>query len=415
MQPLSIAIAGCGISGLALALLLHRQGHAVKIYERFCVPKPVGSGLMLQPTGMAVLAELGLAERVLAQGAPVTGLLGLNREGEPVLEAAYADMPQANVFGLGIQRADLFGTLYENVLAASIPIETGFAVSHFAEQAAGAMVIDEQGRRSTSHDLVVDALGLHSPLVPPADAMLPYGALWANVELPEDDTFRHDLLEQRYERALRMVGVLPVGQGRAAFFWSLRSDEHAAWRAGGMACWWDEVEALWPQCGVFRAQLCEAEQLVFARYAHRSSPQSESVRLIHLGDAWHAASPQLGQGANMALLDAYALAQALAAAPTLVGAKSEFLRLRQWHVRLYQALTWAFTPPFQSAAAWPAALRDLVLAPASRMVPGPRMKAHLVAGLAGNPLARLGLAMPDYSALAVASSTASRASALAQS
>tara|TARA_A100001391_G_scaffold205109_1_gene203534 strand:- start:11588 stop:12835 length:1248 start_codon:yes stop_codon:yes gene_type:complete len=414
VPSLSIAIAGCGISGLALALLLSRAGHCVCLYERFDEPKPVGSGLMIQPTGMAVLAELGLAECAAAKGAPVSGLLGLNREGEPVLEAAYADLPRAGVFGLGIHRADLFGTLYEAVQSAHIPIETGFAVSQFAEEVGGAVLTDEQGRRSVSHDLIVDALGLHSPLVPPADGLLPFGALWANVDLPSDETFRHDLLEQRYERAARMVGVLPTGQGRAAFFWSLQAEDYAAWQAGGMARWWNEVEALWPQCGVFRAQLSEADQVVFARYAHRSSQQSKSVRLVHLGDAWHAASPQLGQGANMALLDAYALALALGSGRDLEGCKQRFLALRQLHVRLYQALTWAFTPPFQSAAAWPAILRDLLLAPASRIWPGPRLKAHLVAGLAGDPLTRLGLAMPDYPAFA-ASSTASRASGLAQS
>ncbi|MEN7535754.1 FAD-dependent oxidoreductase [Aurantiacibacter flavus] len=413
MQPLSIAIAGCGISGLASALLLSRAGHRVCLYERFAAPQPVGSGLMIQPTGMAVLAELGLAESMTAKGAPVTGLLGLNREGEPVLEAAYSDLPRASVFGLGIHRADLFGILYEAVLAERIPIETGFAVSQFAEEAGGAVLIDEQGRRSASRDLVVDALGLRSPLVPPVNALLPFGALWANVELPKGAPFCGDLLEQRYERALRMVGVLPVGVGRAAFFWSLTADEYAAWQAGGMARWWDEVEQLWPQCCAFRQQLREADQLVFARYAHRTSRQSPSERLVHLGDAWHAASPQLGQGANMALLDAYALVLALKA-QDLAASKARFLALRQWHVRLYQALTWAFTPPFQSAAAWPAILRDLLLAPASRVGPGPRMKAHLVAGLAGDPLTRLGLAMPDYLVLA-ASSTASRASAVDQS
>ena len=415
MRSLTVAIAGCGIAGLSAALLLCRQGHQVTLYERFDKPRPLGSGLMLQPTSMAVLARLGLASRAIASGARIAGLLGLNREAEAVLEASYAALPAAAVFGLGIHRADLFACLYEAVCAAGIAIETGFAVSGYTEQADGAILLDGQGRATDRADLVVDALGLHSPLVPQVDAMLPYGALWATVDLPADHEFCKNLLEQRYERAMRMVGLLPVAAGRAAFFWSLRADEYASWQQRGMANWWSEVEALWPQCAVLKDQLQDPEQLVFARYAHRTSPQSASDRLIHLGDAWHAASPQLGQGANMALLDAYGLALALEQPGDLAAAKARFHALRSWHVRLYQGLTWAFTPPFQSDAAWPAALRDLLLAPASRVPPAPRIKAQLVAGLAGNPLARLGLAMPDYSALAAASSTASRASALAQS
>ncbi|MXO56481.1 NAD(P)-binding protein [Altererythrobacter gangjinensis] len=53
--PLKIAIAGCGISGLASALLLSRQGHSIVLFDQFDAPASVGSGMMLQPTGMAAL------------------------------------------------------------------------------------------------------------------------------------------------------------------------------------------------------------------------------------------------------------------------------------------------------------------------------------------------------------------------
>ncbi|TIS71130.1 MAG: FAD-dependent oxidoreductase, partial [Mesorhizobium sp.] len=49
---LDIAIAGAGPAGLAAALYLKRAGHRVTIFERFDEPKPVGSGLILQPTGL---------------------------------------------------------------------------------------------------------------------------------------------------------------------------------------------------------------------------------------------------------------------------------------------------------------------------------------------------------------------------
>jgi salicylate hydroxylase len=57
---LRIAICGCGPAGLAAALLLHRGGHHVVILERFERAKPLGSGLIVQPTGLVVLHELGL-------------------------------------------------------------------------------------------------------------------------------------------------------------------------------------------------------------------------------------------------------------------------------------------------------------------------------------------------------------------
>jgi 2-polyprenyl-6-methoxyphenol hydroxylase-like FAD-dependent oxidoreductase len=65
--------------------------------------------------------------------------------------------------------------------------------------------------------------------------------------------------------------------------------------------------------------------------------------LAFIGDAAHRASPQLGQGANMALFDALALARALHQNP-LDDALPRYAQTRRWHVRLYQTLSAVFTP-----------------------------------------------------------------------
>jgi 2-polyprenyl-6-methoxyphenol hydroxylase-like FAD-dependent oxidoreductase len=82
-------------------------------------------------------------------------------------------------------------------------------------------------------------------------------------------------------------------------------------------------------------------------------------------------SPQLGQGANMALLDARALRDALRASPSLPDALASYQRQRQRHVDIYHFWSRWLTPLFQSDHDRIAALRDLAFHPLSRL-PGGR-------------------------------------------
>jgi 2-polyprenyl-6-methoxyphenol hydroxylase-like FAD-dependent oxidoreductase len=193
-----------------------------------------------------------------------------------------------------------------------------------------------------------------------------------------------------------MAGVLPLGTGggpsaKAAFFWSLKGRDLAAWHDAGLDVWKRDVLALWPECAPFLDQITAAEQLTFARYAHRSLANPAEERLIHIGDAWHSASPQLGQGANMALLDAWALATGLSRHEAIEPALSEAIALRRGHVRLYQWLTWLLTPVYQSDSRLLPFVRDRLVGPISKVWPATALQAAMVSGLIGNPLGTLGL------------------------
>ena len=419
-QRQTIAIVGCGPAGLAAALLLHGDGHHVTLFERFAAPRPLGSGLMLQPSGMAVLHRMGLAEAVAIRGALIDALRGLAEDGRTALDAPYARLGDGSAFGIGIHRASLFAVLYDRVLSAGLPVRTGHEVSGGVAETSARRLLFADGTRSEAFDLVVDASGWASRIEAGApQGLLPFGALWASIPVAPGDPHAPHLLEQRYRRAGQMVGVLPIGArgpdqpAEIAFFWSLRRDAHRAWQDAPIAQWKDEVRRLWPETDFLLDRIAGHQDLTFARYAHRSAHRPYRERLIRIGDAWHSASPQLGQGANMALLDAWALAAGLREGRSL----REGLRLaaswRRDHVALYQAVTAAFTPLFQSdALLWPW-LRDRVVAPLSRFGPVARLQAQLMSGLFGAPLAMLGLDLPDYPA--IAASMAARASSPAQS
>ncbi len=398
---MDIAVAGCGPAGLAAALLLARHGHRVTVFERFDAPAPIGSGLMIQPTGLAVLRALGLDDALAARSARISRLFG--RAGERiVLDVSYATLNRPGLCGYGVHRATLFAVLHDAVTAAHIPVETGRAItgSAFAGAGAGAgagrYLVFADGTRSPRFDLIVDALGTRTPLAPPCGRALGYGALWAS--LTRVDGFADDALEQRYRRASTMAGVLPLGRSpgasseQVAFFWSIRADRIDEWRRAGLSRWKDEVRALWPATAPLLDQITDPSQLTFARYAHRTLKRPVEPAMIHIGDAWHSASPQLGQGANMALLDAYALAKGLGEADDLVAGLARAAALRRRHIRTYQALTALFTPVYQSDSRLLPFVRDRLVGPLSGLWPANRIQAAMVSGLIASPLAPLGLA-----------------------
>ncbi|NJM83708.1 MAG: hypothetical protein HC844_15730 [Tabrizicola sp.] len=222
---------------------------------------------------------------------------------------------------------------------------------------------------------------------------MPYGAVWARSPGP-GQRVRADALVQRYFRASRMAGVLPLGQmqsggpERAAIFWSLPVAALETWPNRDIGGWKAEVAALWPDIAPFLGSVTSPADMTPARYGHGTLAQPFAHRLVHIGDAAHRASPQLGQGANMALLDALALADAIAAGGD---PGPLYARMRRWHVRLYQGMSAAFTPQYQSDSRWLPVVRDRLLMPLSRIPPVPRLLTRLVAGDLIPPLGRTGL------------------------
>jgi len=179
------------------------------------------------------------------------------------------------------------------------------------------------------------------------------------------------LLRQRVRGTTVMMGLLPVGQGQLTMFWSLPVDALAADRTIDLAAWRRAAAAVWPEAVALIDHAAAVGVFARATYRHVALPRWNEGSVLFIGDAAHGTSPQLGQGANLGLLDAHALAGALAEGSDLASALALFARRRDSAVRYYREASHLLTPFFQSRLLPLGWLRDAFMGWACH-VPGMR-------------------------------------------
>jgi 2-polyprenyl-6-methoxyphenol hydroxylase-like FAD-dependent oxidoreductase len=367
---LRIGIIGCGVAGQAAAIALARDGHAVTVFERFASPRPLGAGLLLQPSGLKALERLGLREEAERWGAQVHRLDGRSANGRRVLGLDYP----SGQYGLGIHRGVLFNLLHEALVTIGVTLSLDFDVQRI-ENCWEPVVASSKGERAGPFDLLLDCAGTHDPLRERLDLrarapLYEWAAVWA--VLPDRGEAFSGALRQMYDGTRIMIGVLPLGRAPdtdgqcVAFFWSLKREEYERQKAEGIDRLRHRVQEKWPAVKPIVDQLKTWNELSFATYRDVFVRPTVVGRTVVIGDAAHGTSPQLGQGANLALLDAVTLAHCLRDRNT-DAALMRYETLRRRHVAFYTLASRAMTPVFQSDSRIIGWLRDTLLYPAGRI------------------------------------------------
>lgn len=391
MKTLDVGVVGTGTVGSAAALFLARQGHRVTVYERVPEPSTLGAGIMLQPTGMAVLRALGLEQQVVPKGDVIDKLTVQTAAGRRVMELEYAHL-QPGLYGVGLHRGVLFDVLYRAACSEhGVTVCTGVDVEDLHVHRDGTHSVVERGTRARlgRHDLVIVANGARSSLRDDTAFVktverYPWGALWAIV--PDEANRFTGRLFQVVRGTHRLIGLLPTGHGpgggprMVSFFFSLPGAGLDAFRRGDFEVWKQGVLADVPDAAPVLAQLPSSDALLFSEYHDVVMWPWNTERVVYLGDAAHAMSPQLGQGCNLALLDAWFLSEAMRTGESVTDALFTYSRTRRWHLGWYQFITRALTPFFQSDFPWLQPMRDYVFPLSTRV---PWVRKQMVAAMAG--------------------------------
>jgi 2-polyprenyl-6-methoxyphenol hydroxylase-like FAD-dependent oxidoreductase len=305
-----LIIAGGGIGGLAAALALNRAGFDVAVYERAPAFTEIGAGMSLWPNATRVLRSLGVLEQVLASGEPVTQFNLFRPSGKLISAIAMTGFQTP---ALCIHRADLHRAIRRQLPEAClIP---GQRVESFEQDSDGVIARFEGGHEVRADGLVA-ADGINSAVRAQIhgqrEPIYRGYCIWRGIA-PEIPGAVQGHISETWGSG-RRFGVMPIGQGRVCWYATRNSTRLQSDAPEGRKA---EVSALFKNWHGPIPELIEATNPsdIIKNDARDRNPIKRwgDGRVTLLGDAAHPITPNVGQGACMAIEDAACLTKCLVA------------------------------------------------------------------------------------------------------
>jgi FAD-dependent urate hydroxylase len=307
-QP-RILVVGAGIAGLTLAASLERFGITPVVVEIGEVSLSRGLALMLTSNAVMALRRAGLDREVIDRGIVLERIIHTDPSGTPV-EAEHDLGPSNRRYApnLGITRDGLMAAL-----AGAMRARIRYATTITAVRGpAGEPEVDFSDGTRARFDLVVGADGIGSavrglvfPGIEPAYRSF---CAWRTVMdgADPDPVFRLSSTTGCF------LGSLPAGPGLVyAFLLANYPRVPALSRDGRLARLKELAAAFHGNVAPLIEQQQDPARVVFVPVAEVQAPSYHRGRVLLIGDAAHAFSPLLAQGAAMAIEDAVALAELL--------------------------------------------------------------------------------------------------------
>jgi 2-polyprenyl-6-methoxyphenol hydroxylase-like FAD-dependent oxidoreductase len=315
-----VIVVGGGIAGLSTAIALRQTGNEVVVLEQAPRIDPAGAGITLFANAMRALKRLGVAEAVGARGAAATRSAILTWQGRE-LSRVPSDLLEGTI---ALHRADLQAEL----AAASGDVRLGVEVTAVEQGEDGVVARSTDGSEERG-ELLVGADGLSS-VVRRAIAEVPirysgYTA-WRGVSSVPVEAGR---LTESWGVGERF-GLVDIGRGRTYWFATKNAPEGEPDEPGGRKAeilrrfsgWHEPIAAVVEaadESAILRNDVYYLEPL--ARWS--------DGRVVLVGDAAHATTPGVGQGAAQAIEDAVVLADRLAGSDDLSAALAEYETIRR--------------------------------------------------------------------------------------
>ncbi len=354
-----ILIIGGGIGGLTLAAALHQRGIDATVVERAPKFAPVGAGIVLGVNAMKVMARIGVADAIAQRGLEAGVARIADSRGKTLTAIDFKSMPRDVGRAIVLHRAALHEAILTGVPADAIRL--GTTIESLREEPDRVEVRLSDGTED-AFDLVVGADGIRSAVRAMVFGEIPLHysgyTCWRFVvacDLPNTDTW------EMWGRG-RRFGVAPIGGGRVYCFATLNAPRNdPAMRDLPLA----EFKRLFAD---FRGpvpdvlgRLNTASELIWNDLEEVEVPKWTTNRVALLGDAAHAMTPNLGQGAAMAIEDALVLADVLTHNQPLPVALAQYESRRRPRVTQIQTRSRRLGRVAQWESRAACAMRDLLV------------------------------------------------------
>lgn len=310
----SFAIVGGGIGGLTLAIAMQRKGFKVTVYEGAPLIKPLGAGLALAANAVKGFTEIGISEEVLRAGKIIKTFAIKDQEGNVLSETDSERISARHgvIDNFTIHRADLHQALMSQLKEGTVQL--GKTCVDFYQNPTGVTLYFSDGSIAMA-DYAIASDGIHSlfrkRLIPGSEPRYAGYTCWRAVidNVPPDFDFNET--SETWGPGCRF-GIVPLSGRRVYWFACINAEANDT----GMRSF--NIPELMSYFGDFHPvvpellRLTRNDQLIWGDIMDlKPLDRFAFDNIVLMGDAAHATTPNMGQGACMAIEDAVVLANCI--------------------------------------------------------------------------------------------------------
>lgn len=312
MHTQTFTILGGGICGLTTAIALHKIGIRAEVFESAAQFRPLGAGLLLAANAVRGFQKIGIAEKIVSRGRLLPAFSIFDDQGKTITSADATRIGQKyGLHNFAIHRADL-----HDALAAELDptqLHTGKRAVGFSKHGEKTVVRFDDGTTYET-DFLLAAEGIHSAIrqqvLPASKPRYAGQTCWRGVV--DAGSVSQAFASETWGAAGRF-GIVPLAGNRIYWFAVADAPQNdpamRACRVADLQQMFGKFHDPVPQV---LAQTRDADLIWNDIIDLRPLPRFAFGNTLLLGDAAHATTPNLGQGACQAIEDAVVLADELA-------------------------------------------------------------------------------------------------------